>query len=250
MDADDRSLPQRLELQRRYLDEHPDVGLVACLVEHLGGSQKKAGYARYVNWINTLTNHDDINLNRFVESPLAHPSVMFRTDLINRYGGYRQGDFPEDYELWLRWLEHGIRMEKVPEMLLRWRDQPGRLSRTHERYSFEAFYRTKTAYLAKWLKRCNAHHPDIVVWGAGRTSRKRAEMLTRHGINISAYVDVDPNKIGRSIRGRRVLPPEKIPERGRCFVVSYVGSHGARTRIRSHLVNLGYAEGKHFILAS
>jgi len=47
--------------------------------------------------------------------PLPHPSVMFRTSLVRRFGGYRQGDFPEDYELWLRWLEAGVVMAKLPE---------------------------------------------------------------------------------------------------------------------------------------
>ena len=33
---------------------------------------------------------------------------------MEQFGGYREGDFPEDYELWLRWLDAGVRMAKVP----------------------------------------------------------------------------------------------------------------------------------------
>ena len=49
----------------------------------------------------------------FVESPLAHPSVMFHRTVVERWGGY-DGEFPEDYELWLRWLEPGGRMGLLP----------------------------------------------------------------------------------------------------------------------------------------
>lgn len=49
----------------------------------------------------------------FVESPLAHPSVMFRRTVVERWGGYDDGEFPEDY-VWLRWLEAGVRMRLLP----------------------------------------------------------------------------------------------------------------------------------------
>ena len=68
---------------------------------------------------------------------------MFRRELVARHGGYRAGDFPEDYELWLRWLDAGVRMAKVPRPLLTWHDSTGRLSRTDARYDPEAFFRLK-----------------------------------------------------------------------------------------------------------
>lgn len=250
MDADDISLPDRLEKQRRFLDTHPDIGLTACLVEHLGDKQRKAGYARYVRWINTQVRPEAIALNRFIESPLAHPSVMFRRQLVQDFGGYRDGPFPEDYELWLRWLEADVKMEKVPETLLQWRDEPGRLSRTHERYSMRAFYRTKAKYLSRWLKDHNPHHPQVIIWGAGRTTRKRADMLTEYGVEITHYVDIDPNKIGHVIHGRTVLSPEEVPDPGQAFIVGYVGSHGANAIIRQHLQQKGYRLGTDYIFAA
>src|SRR6185436_16591977 len=108
--------------------ENRPIGLVGCLVEFGGDRSASEGYALHVDWINALTTPDEIALNRFVESPLAHPSVMFRRELVEKHGGYRAGDFPEDYELWLRWMEAGARMGKVPRVLLTWQDGPGRLS--------------------------------------------------------------------------------------------------------------------------
>jgi len=250
MDADDISRPTRLEKQAAFLDNHPGAGLVSCLVEYLGDRNEQEGYARYVDWINSLTTPEEIQLNRFIESPLAHPSVCFRSSLIQKHGGYRAGEFPEDYELWLRWLEKGTEMHKLAEVLVRWRDQEDRLSRNHPRYSSKAFYKTKAGYLARWLVQNNPYHPYIVVWGAGRTSRKRAELLTQYGIRITQYVDVDPGKTGQRIQRRPVRTPEDIPADGTQFIVSYVGNRGVNQQISDFLENRGYRLGKNFIFAA
>jgi glycosyltransferase involved in cell wall biosynthesis len=250
MDADDVCLPERLARQRAYLDAHPEVGLVACRVRFAAAGCGGAGYARHVAWTNSVCTREAIALGRFVESPLAHPSVMFRRELPKRLGAYREGDFPEDYELWLRWLEAGVCMEKLPEALLVWRDSPGRLSRRDPRYAPEAFDRIKAAYLARWLGRHNAHHPRIVLWGAGRTSRRRGRLLQAGGIAISAYIDIDPRKIGRAIEGRPVIAPTSLPSPGHCFVVAAVGSAGAREAIEDALVAAGHRAGRDYILAT
>ena len=149
MDADDEAHPERLSEQRLLLEQDDSLGLVGSLVEFGGDRVNAAGYALHVDWMNALVTPQEIALNRFVESPFAHPSVMFRRVLIERYGGYRQGDFPEDYELWLRWLEAGVVMTKAPRVLLTWHDAADRLSRTDARYALEAFYRCKSAFLAR-----------------------------------------------------------------------------------------------------
>ncbi|SMO37602.1 glycosyltransferase [Fodinibius sediminis] len=250
MDTDDRSLPERLCRQADFLDAHPSIGLAACLVSYKGTNSKHRGYARYVTWTNTLTTHQQIQQNRFIESPLAHPSVCFRRKLIEKHGVYRCGPFPEDYELWLRWLSRGVTMAKVPEYLLEWRDRPDRLSRTHQRYSMDAFYRIKAQYLAPWLEEHNPHHPELMIWGAGKTSRKRAEYLVRRGIHITHYIDVDPNKIGNVIQGRPVIGHTDLPSPESAFIVSYVGLRGVNQQIRNHLQQHGYRWGSSFIFAA
>jgi glycosyltransferase involved in cell wall biosynthesis len=250
MDADDHSHPERLQQQVQYLKNNNDIGLVSCLVDFLGDTKSQAGYYRYVKWINRQISQHDISLNQFVESPIAHPTVMFRKELISEYGTYRNGDFPEDYELWLRWLSKGVKMAKIPETLLSWRDLPDRLSRTDQRYRFEAFYKIKAIYLASWLKENNIHHPDVMIWGAGRTTRKRADILKNYGINITAWIDIDPNKIGYEVAGIPVIAKEDIPDRDSVFVLGYVGRHGARKDILKYLESKNFTPGKDVIFAA
>ncbi|MCK5803597.1 MAG: glycosyltransferase family 2 protein, partial [Lentisphaeria bacterium] len=108
----------------------------------------------------------------------------------------------------------------------------------------------KALYLARWLEQNNPHHPDIILWGGGRETRKRAEHLCEHGVRITAYIDVDPRRIGQTIHGRPVLAEEQIPPLGESFIVSYVGSRGARDDIRARLLARGLREGIHFLMGA
>lgn len=246
MDADDVAKPNRLEKQIDFLKNHPDIDLVSCLVDYQSVSENTQGYEKYVEWINTLTTTKDIAMNRFVESPLAHPSVVFRRTAVEQWGGYRQGNFPEDYELWLRWLQAGVKMAKVSEKLLIWNDAPTRLSRTDARYLPKEFYQTKAQYLAQWLAKNNPYHPQVWIWGAGKLSRKRAKMLEPLSVQIQGFFDFEDHQ--------RLSVPclhyRKIPPPGEIFIISYVGNWGAREKIKQYLVDLKYQEGIDFVLAS
>lgn len=250
MDGDDLSHQQRLELQHALLDARPELGLVSCLADFGGDPEKSQGFNLFTQWINSVIEPEEISLYRFVESPVAHPTVMFRAELPKLHGPYRNGDFPEDYELWLRWMQAGVRMGKVTERLLVWKDSEGRLSRTDPRYRAEAFYLLKAQYLAAWLRENNPFHPAVWVAGAGRQSRRRSEMLLAHGVEIKGYFDVDPAKIGTEKAGRPVLSYDGLPAPGKIFVIPYVAKRGVSREIQETLESRGYRLGKDFIPAA
>jgi glycosyltransferase involved in cell wall biosynthesis len=254
MDADDLCLPERLAVQCAMLDADPGLDLVSGRVRFGGDRKTGAGYAHYVDWLNSLATHEDIWLGRFVESPLAHPSVMYRRSSYERLGGYRAGDFPEDYELWLRWLAQGARMAKAAEEVVVWNDPPGRLSRTAPEYGVDAFSRMKAGYLVDWLRQANPRHPEVWLWGAGRTTRLRLRPAQELGLKIAAYVDIDPRKVGQRIGprhasapvlGREAVPPASSPAAP--FILSAVSRRGARDEIAATLAGLGYREGENWM---
>ncbi len=247
MDADDLMLPGRLERQLAHARKHPDLALVSCMVRY-GGNQP--GYAAHVDWLNSIDSPELISMRRFVESPVAHPSVMFRRSLLESHGGYRHGNFPEDYELWLRWLAAGVRFGKSPEILLLWNDPPRRLSRTDPRYSVDAFYRVKCTHLIEWIDSnvCSKRH--LMLWGAGRVTRRRFDSLETNGLQFHSFIDIDPRKIGQHRNGRRVIPPDAIPENPRPFVLVGVGNRGASLKIHAELTRRGWSEGLDFLLCA
>jgi len=165
---------------------------------------------------------------------------------MEQHGAYLHGDFPEDYELWLRWLDRGVKIAKLPEVVLDWHDSEGRLTRTHPIYSDQAFYRIKSAYLARWLERENPFHPEVWVWGASRISRRRARILEEEGVRIDRYIDT---KKGRQL-DRDLVYYENLPPAGKAFILTYIRQMDNRERIRDFLEQLGYEEGVSYLLVS
>lgn len=245
MDADDFMYPERLDKQYQFLETHPEVDVLGTQANYCGDRFVNAGFNHYIEWNNQLLNHDQIFVNRFVESPLIHPTVMLRTSLLIKQGGYREGLFPEDYELWLRMLHEGIRFHKMNECLLDWYDAPGRLSRTDERYQPDVFFRLKTDYLVKWLRFSYEKIPPILVWGIGKSVFMKSKWLSDHRIPISGYVDVVFKK-NRIFRGKPVFYYQDIPKGH--LILSYVSDRIGRIRIREYLSHLGLREGKDFLM--
>ena len=246
MDADDRALPHRLRLQSEFLDHYPEYGAVAGLVKHMGDPETTGGFGRFVEWSNSVVTHEEIFNRRFIEAPIVNPTAMWRREAMDRYGLYRTGDFPEDYEMWLRWLDQGVKIAKIPDVVLEWHDSDGRLTRTHPMYSDRAFYKIKSEYLAKWLSAKNPFHPEVWVWGASRISRRRARILEQLGIRIGRYIDT---KKSRQL-DREVIYYDDLPESGKGFILTYIRQMDNREKIQEFLENKGYREGKDYLLVS
>ncbi len=258
MDADDIMHPQRLSAQSRFLCENPRIALVGCQVELFPEEAVAAGYREYVRWQNDCLTPLDIANNIFVESPLAHPSVLFRRDVVLKLGGYRQGAFPEDYELWLRMNAAGLPLAKVPQVLLAWRDRSDRTSRHDSRYDRAAFDRLRSWYLARDARiiLASSGKRPLVIWGAGRKTRQRVRLLFEQGIAATAWVDVNPRKIGRTIWNLPVYGPAWLQQAAatpngvnqcRPFVLIYVTNHGARDEIAAQLQAWGYQAGEDYL---
>ncbi|MCA8923393.1 MAG: glycosyltransferase [Planctomycetes bacterium] len=243
MDADDLAHPQRLELQQRALDRDPRVAAVGSLVRSF--PHVTPGRLRYDRWLNGLRTHADMARERFVESPLAHPSVLLRAEPLERIGGYRAIAGPEDYDLWLRMLGAGLRLAKVPRTLLFWRDGEGRASRRDPRYRPDGFARVRAEALAALV----GGRPVCLV-GAGTAGRRLARQLLQRGVELQAFWEVDPKKVGRAPYGIEVLPhAEGVRRRGDALVFSCVNAWGARQRVRGWLREAGLTEGRDFFLA-
>ena len=245
MDADDVSDPRRLARQVAFLHENPGAGAVATQSTFRPALPRNTGYRLFVQWQNAILSAEEHAVSRFIESPLAHPTICFRKSLVDRFGPYDTGRVPEDYELWLRWMDHGVRIYKIPEPLLQWNDHPGRLSRNHENYSREAFYRVKCRYLARWIQRELPQHKKIIVCGGGKTGRKRAALLTEAGVDVYGFTDVK----SRPNRAHRFLPIGGLKSPEPWFLISFISRRGVGSAIRQHFTALGFKEGRDFIIA-
>ncbi len=245
MDADDRMHPRRLDRQAAYMDGHPEVTALGSRVRAFPPEAVGRGFLAYLAWQDRCLTPDDLAQEIYREAPLVNPSAMLRRTTVLKLGGYRDGLFPEDYELWLRMVQHDCVLAKLDEVLLDWRFSGGSYSRTDARYSRQAFDRVRADYLAR-DPRLAVGRP-LVFWGAGRKTRRRSDLLAARGHRPSAYVDIDPKKIGRRIQGVPVIAPEALAVSRRPFVLSYVSNHGAQELIGRRLEAMGYRRGRDYL---
>lgn len=244
MDADDESHPERLHRQVVFMNAHPEIGVLGTRTRFVSSVAQHSGMHWFVAWQNAILSPHDHYVKRFVDAPLAHPTVMFRRELVGAHGAYDTGPLPEDHELWLRWMHGGVRFAKLPEELLTWHDHAGRLSRTHPNYEQASFFRMKALWLSRWLER----HPEraVIIAGTSALCQSRAELLRARGTTITAFTDVRD----RPVPGTPFIPALELPGPGVAVIVSLISQRGTGDRIAAFLRDRGSVEGRDFILAA
>lgn len=227
LDADDVALPGRIAAQRALLAADPGLAAVG------GRARMRAdtgdvpeGMRVYTEWVNSL---DDPRVGILIESPLFHPAVLMRRDAALAVGGYRDGDFPEDYDLWLRYVAAGWRIGAVRDDVVLLRDRPGRLTRTDPRYARKAFLPLKQDWVARVLL---PERRRVVVWGAGKAGTPWIRWLVQQGHDVPVALDL---KHGTTRQGVPVLSPDVLPTLTFDLLLVAVGARGARDEIRARI---------------
>ncbi len=115
MDADDISLPTRLEKQVDFLDSHDSIGVLGIrswIIDESGDTLIRANHPIV---------HNEILAKILLDNCFVHSSVMFRKKLIDTYGNYNNNAvLGEDYDLFLR-LSRVTQMANMAEPLHKWR---------------------------------------------------------------------------------------------------------------------------------
>jgi cellulose synthase/poly-beta-1,6-N-acetylglucosamine synthase-like glycosyltransferase len=247
MDADDIALPQRLARQLECLVHHPTLAGVGAEVEVFTDTgPARPGFRRYAAWLNAQRAPTAIANQRFVDSPIANPTLLLRRGVYEALGGYRETAWAEDYDLILRILAHGWQLGKPRGILLRWRDTPDRLTRRDPRYSHWQLARAKAHYLASGPLRDR----PALIWGAGPVGLRLADALLEIGAPLDGFIDVDPRKIGRQRRERPIRPMQALADRPDAVILAAVGNPRARNALGNHLRAMGRIEGHDFFLAA
>ncbi len=247
-DADDLMHRERLQIQLDALRVRPDLAGLGCRVRLFPRKHLKEGNRAYEAWLNGLRNEADVFHDRFIECPLAHPSLFLRREVLDAFA-YRDMSWPEDYDLVLRLLGAGQRLATVPRRLLFWRDGATRLSRNATTYGLSSFTRCRAHFLATdWL----AGTESYILWGYGNTGRQLARALERLGKRPSAIVEIHTGRIGQRIFGAPVIAVSELLRlrmpRDR-MIVSVAGQQ-PRSEVRRVASTLGLVEGTDFVCAA
>ena len=125
MDSDDISLPDRLEVQVRYLESHPEIDLCSCAMRLFG--------ARDDVWVRE-SDPEKVKVIALFFSPVLHASSMWRKEVFEEKGlRFRQEMVPaEDYDLWTRALLAGLKLTNLPDVLYLYRIHEAQATRNEE----------------------------------------------------------------------------------------------------------------------
>ena len=117
MDADDKSILNRFEIQIAFMERHREVDVLGGAINFIDLNGKYLGRSF------TLINNSLIRYYMFnIANVIAHPSVLIRKSAFEKYGIYNhQLNINEDYHLWCKFLRNGAVIKNVSDTLLDYR---------------------------------------------------------------------------------------------------------------------------------
>ncbi|HEV2915722.1 MAG TPA: glycosyltransferase [Pyrinomonadaceae bacterium] len=161
MDADDISVPERLEKQVSFLDRHPSCSVVAAraaFMDELGN--------RVADWPEDWQTTTSLEIYRQLPKTncVAHPTTMLRAAIAKEYRYSENQVYAQDHDLWLRLCADGKSIEKIDEALLRYRVHHSSITYVNNLgdYEFKPI-RTRLVYLKNRLKALHLNSFDLTV---------------------------------------------------------------------------------------
>jgi glycosyltransferase involved in cell wall biosynthesis len=125
-DADDISLPRRLEIQAEFLDKNPDCALVGCAYYKMDEN------GELCSLVEVLSKDSDIREGLKKQNWFGHGCIMMRKDAVQAVGGYDEKyKFAQDYDLWLK-IAEVYKVANIEEPLYCWRSTPSGISKDKE----------------------------------------------------------------------------------------------------------------------
>jgi glycosyltransferase involved in cell wall biosynthesis len=175
MDSDDISLPNRFAYQLHYLDSNKDVSILGSNLTTFGDLKSQ--------WVLPPGN-EQIRANMIFQSAIMHPTVMFRSELIEnpefRYREeFRYG--AEDLDLWTR-VSESHNFANAQLSLLRYRVTQSSMTKKFANQAQENLEKVLASYLQKLNIEFSESdlriHMRIAQWHEPRSIRESDLMLT------------------------------------------------------------------------
>jgi len=222
MDADDISLPSRLQKQVDFLNEHLNVAVLATKLILIDENGEEQGY--WPEDYNTSTVEQIKNM--LPESNcIGQPTVMMRADIVKPIG-YANFLHNEDWGLWLDLISKGYTIAKLNEILLQYRVHTNSTTVTANTKGIEKkIIRFKSAYLKERI--FNFKKTDYKVLSSLAKDLIKYIAPTLYKIITKLY-DVNPVKlIAQYIKVSRQLASIQYPPVSHLFFFPYYHTGGA-----------------------
>ncbi len=180
MDADDKMPEKKLETLLELLVKKP-TAIATGKVAYFGRNPISDGYLAYQHWINQRCEKKDHHDWMYRECVIASPNWLVHRNLIEEIGGFEALNYPEDYDLVLKWLNAKKEVVSSTEVTHYWRDHSYRTSRNSEVYDQSSFFQLKLDY---WIKNKLKKSGTVVVLGENQKAEKVKSFLSNHSIRF------------------------------------------------------------------
>lgn len=132
LDSDDIAAPERFATQLHYFAEHPHVDVMSTAMQEFDDATFRATgslEAAACKIRRLPETHAELAKYTKINSPINNPSLMLRTSILHKAGGYRDVPRMEDYDLAARALAAGAVLHNLQEPLTWFRTSPDQLAR-------------------------------------------------------------------------------------------------------------------------
>ena len=133
MDGDDLAVPERFEKQLEYLKLNDNADLLATVVSLIDEHDVPCG-----TWKSDERNISEDDIRKYLpkDNCIAHPTVMGKIEVFKKYRYNPKQSQSEDYDLWLRMINDGVVIHKLPEPLLQHRILSSSFTRSNKKNVF------------------------------------------------------------------------------------------------------------------
>ena len=146
IDADDIAVYDRFEKQVECIQKY-NYDVVGSNIEYVDEESKTIGLKNYPE------KDEEIRKAIYYKSVIAHPSVMYRKEVILNVSGYMNGKMSEDYDLWIRLMrDKSIKFYNIQENLTKYRIHVAQTKGNNYAYAEIAGYFLREAISQKSLK--------------------------------------------------------------------------------------------------
>lgn len=183
LDHDDICLPNRLETQVKFLDEHKEVAMIGSWFE-LTCPKGAPFWRRMITnlgwvWCHPMyPNWDDL----WQGNVMMHPTIMYRRKVFSDLGIKYRADYSpaEDYDLVRQAMEKELKLVNLPQILMKYSLHGNNWSLLKKQAMAQADRRIKLEIADKFGKKVKFLYPYVFVM----LKKLRLKFMIKENVNV------------------------------------------------------------------
>jgi len=157
MDADDISMPYRLETEVNFLENNPEIALIGSYYYLIDENDK------IIKEIKHPLEYEDIKWYLLFDNCFGHSTVMFRRELLNKVGYYSEKyKYAQDYEYWVR-ISEKYKVKNLDKFLVKIRTHPQNITSLSSNNQLDFSLEVSKQQIKKYIKVNHISNHDILI---------------------------------------------------------------------------------------